>query len=240
MIQTIQRCASVGIIVAIAAVCLPLAAEGATINMILSDVDVQYNGEASGNTGSIYDTIGQPGGNLNPTEADTVETAVFEVDTTHIGTIVDAPGAAMYGDMRVNGVGGSLPLNTLNTNVGSNGGGFGFDWFTQTGNNLRLGISSLSNVLIANNLFFFSGTATVLSQNLPFGLAFVPNSTVAFSYTSSTAPSLNGTSPTFFAQGSGALTITGELIPEPATISLLGLGLTVLAAGAIRRRSAVR
>lgn len=234
MIQLIHRRASVRIIVALAALFVPLAAQGATIHMILSDVDAQYNGEASGNTGSIYDTIGQPGGNLNPAEADTVKTAVFEVDTTHFGTLVDAPGAAMYGDLRVNGVGGTLPLNTLNTNVGSNGGGFGFDWFTQSGNNVRLGINSLDNVMITNNVFFFSGTATLLSQNLPFGLAFAPSSSIAFSYTA-TRPSINGVSPTDFAQGSGALTISGELIPEPATIGL-ATALAVFGIGVLRRR----
>jgi hypothetical protein len=221
----------------LAAWCVPLAAQGATINMILSDVDVQYNGDV----GSIYDTIGQPGGNLNPAEADVVEAATFEVEpdvgpTQDLGTLMDSPGDTMSGDLRINGVAGSLALNTLLTNVGANGGGFGFDWFTQSGNNLRLGISSLENALITNNVFFFTGTATVLSQNLPFGLAFVPNSNVVFSYTA-TLPSLNGVSPTRFAQGSGALTISGTLVPEPATFGLVSIGAVLLgiSAAAVRR-----
>src|SRR5688572_26345768 len=155
MIELIHRRASMRIIVALVALCLPLVAEGATINMILSDMDVQYNGEASGNTGSIYDTIGQPGGNLNAAEADEIEAAVFEVDMTHIGTLTSSAGNMLSGDLRINGVGASLPLNSLRTNIGSNGGGFGFDWFTQSGNNLRLGINSLDNLLITNNVFFF-------------------------------------------------------------------------------------
>jgi hypothetical protein len=129
-----------------------------------------------------------------------------------------------------------LALNTPLVNVGNNGGGFGFDWFTQSGNNLRLGITSLDNVLVTNNVFFFTGRATVLSQNLPFGLAFVPNS-VVFAYTA-TLPSLNGVSPTRFAQGSGALTISGQQIPEPGTIGLLCVGVAVLGlAAAARLRS---
>ena len=222
------------VLAAVAALCLPLAASGATINMILSDMDVLYNGEAAGNTGSIYDLIGHPGGNLNSAEADVVEAATFELDTTHLGTLMDSPGNTMSGDMRINGVGGSLALNTLHANIGSNGGGFGFDWFTQSGNNLRLGINSLDNFLLTNNVLFFTGTASVVSQNLPFGLAFVPDS-VVFSYTA-TLPSLNGVSPTRMAAGSGALTISGQQIPEAATIILFCTGTAALAIGLLPRR----
>jgi hypothetical protein len=227
MIEVIRRRATRSIFAALAAWCVPLAAQGATINMILSDMDVLYNGQASGNTGSLYDIIGQPGGNLDADEADEVETAVFEVDTTHMGTLMNSAANTLSADLRVNGVGSSLALDTLHTNVGNNGGGFGFDWFTGSGNNLRLGISDLDNVLITNNVLFFTGTATVLSQNLPFGLAFVPNSSVVFSYTA-TLPSLNGVSPTQMAGGSGALTISGTLIPEPGTIGLLSIGAVLL------------
>jgi hypothetical protein len=220
----------------LAAWCVPLAAQGATINMILSDMDVIYNGQASGNTGSLYDVIGQPGGNLSASEADEVETAVFEVDTTHVGTLMNSAGSTLSADLRVNGVGANLPLNTLVTNVGSNGGDFGFDWFTQAGNNLRLGINALDNILLTNNVLFFSGEATVLSQNLPFGLAFVPNSEVVFSYTA-TLPSLNGVSPTQMAGGSGALTISGTLVPEPGTFGLVSIGAVLLgiSAASVRR-----
>jgi hypothetical protein len=205
--------------------------------MILSDMDVTYFGDASNNTGSIFDTIGQPGGNLNASEADVVEAATFEVDTTHVGTLMNSPGSALYGDMRINGVGPSIPLNSLQTNRGSNGNVFGFDWFTQSGNNLRLGINAV-DVLITNNVFFFTGTATILSQNLPFGLAFAPEP-VAFSYTA-TRPSLNGADPSQSAMGSGALTISGELIPEPGTIGLLALGGVLVASCFVPRRRLVR
>jgi hypothetical protein len=215
------------------ALCVPLLAHGATINMVLSDMDVTYFGDASNNTGSIFDTIGQPGGNLTPAEADVVEAVTFEVDTTHIGTLMNSPGSALYGDMRINGVGGTLPLNTLLTNRGSNGNVFGFDWFTQSGDSLRLGINAV-DVLLTNNVFFFNGTATILSQDLPFGLVFKPNEPVAFSYTA-TLPSLNGSNPTQSAMGSGALTISGEQIPEPGTIGLFVLGAMMVGGSVIPR-----
>jgi hypothetical protein len=233
MIECFRRRATGSFLAVLVAFCVPLVAHGATINMILSDMDVTYFGDAGNNTGSIYDTIGQPGGNLTPAESDVVETATFEVDTTHVGTLMNSPGSALYGDMRINGVGATLPLNTLLTNRGSNGNVFGFDWFTQSGNNLRLGIDAV-DVLITNNVFFFNGTATVLSQNLPFGLAFAPGQPVAFSYTA-TLPSLNGANPTQSAMGSGALTISGELIPEPGTIGLLILGAVIVGGAVVPR-----
>jgi hypothetical protein len=205
--------------------------------MILSDMDVTYFGDANNNAGSIFDTIGQPGGNLNASEADVVEAATFEVDTTHIGTLMNEPGGALYGDMRINGVGPSIPLNALQTGRGSNGNVFGFDWFSQSGNNLRLGINSV-DVLLTNNVFFFTGTATILSQNLPFGLAFAPEP-VAFSYTA-TRPSLNGANPAQMAMGSGALTISGELIPEPGTMGLLAIGAAMVGSAVMPRRRSSR
>jgi hypothetical protein len=212
--------------------CLPLSAQAATINMILSDMDVTYLGSAANNTGALYDSIAHPGGNLNAAEADEVKTAVFEVDTTHVGTLMTAPNNVMSADFRVNGVGPTIPLNSFLTNLGSNGNGFGFDWF-QGNNNLRLGINSV-DLLLTNNVFFFTGTATILSQSLPFGLAFAPGN-VAFSFTA-TLPSLNGVNPASNALGSGALTISGEQIPEPGTIGMLGAGALILAIGLAWRR----
>src|SRR5262245_36400378 len=139
MIQPIRRRAALTALAAAVAVCFPLAARGGTINMILSDMDVIYNGAASG--GSVYDIIGQPGGNLNPAEADEIETAVFELDMNQVGTLMTSPGNRLSGDMRINGVGATAPLGTFRPGIGSNGGVFGFDWFTAAGQRLRLGIN---------------------------------------------------------------------------------------------------
>jgi hypothetical protein len=133
-------------------------------------------------------------------------------------------------------VGSSIPLGVFHTGLGNNGGGFGFDWFTETGENLRLGINSV-DLLLTNNVFFFTGTATVLSQNLPFGLAFGPS--VVFSYTATLPGIMNGTPPTG-AIGSGALTISGLEIPEPSSITLVCATVVVLGASAVRRRTGAR
>jgi hypothetical protein len=154
---------------------------------------------------------------------------------------MDDSGSAddLHGDLRVDGVGASIPLNTFQPSLGSNGGNFGFDFFTAgAAESLQLGITNVS-LLISPGVFFFTGQATVRAQDLPFGLAFDTSKPIYFSYTA-TAPGVNGTSPTSMAIGSGAFTISGELIPEPATIALLSTALVVVGAGMLRRRSGVQ
>ena len=212
----------------------PWAASAGTINIILSDVDVSYLGGAAGNTGSVYDAIAHPGGNLNPAESDEVETAVFEMDMAPVGALMSGGGTTLYQDLKVDGVGTTIPLGSLNT-VGSNGGGFGLDFFTSAGNNLRLGLDAI-DLLVTNNVMFFTGTATVLSQNMPFGLAFDTSQPVVFSYTA-TLPGLVGGNPISGGMASGALTISGTAIPEPTTIATLIVGLVLSSTTLVRRRA---
>jgi hypothetical protein len=235
MLQKFLRRTTLGVMAAVAAVCIPLSAESATINIILSDVDVTYFGDAAGNMGSIYDTIAHPGGNLNPAEADGIETAVFELDLGEVGTLTRTDDGELSGDLKIDGVGATLPLGSLQTGVGSNGGGFGFDFFTEAGDRLRLGIDEV-DVLLTNGVFFFTGSATVIDQDLPFGLVFDTTQPVQFSYTA-TLPVLNGGPTVDRALASGALTISGTQVPEPATLLLLVAGATAVVCG---RRYTIR
>lgn len=235
MYYPISRLAAQGIIVAVVALSIPQATEGATINIILSDVDVTYFGDAAGGTGSIYDTIGHPGGNLNAAEADAIETVVFELDLAQVGTLTASDGDEVFGDLRIDGVGATLAMGSLQTGIGNNGGDFGFDLFTESGNRLRLGIDEI-DLLLSNGVFFFTGSATVLDQDLPFGLVFDTSQPVQFSYTA-TLPVLNGGPSVDRALASGALTISGTLIPEPATVVMLLLIGAVAAIGRLRRRA---
>lgn len=227
---TIRR-AALSLFALVAALGFPLAAQSATINMIISDVDVSYSGGAAGNTGSIFDVIAHPGGNLNPAESDEVESVVFELDMVNQGTLTSVPANVLSADLRVDGVGATLPLNTFQTGIGSNGGGFGFDWFSASGEKLRLGIDKV-DVLLTNNVLFFTGTASLLDQNLPFGLQFKASEPIVFSYTA-TLPGVVG-SPATGAMASGALTISGEQVPEPGTLILIVA--SALASVAVFRR----
>ena len=214
-------------------VCMPLIASAGSINIILSDVDVTYAGAAAGGTGSIYDIIAHPGGTKNPAESDVVASAVFEVDMAQVATLMTGGGTNLYADMKIDGVGATVPLGGLN-NVGNNGGNFGLDFFTNTGVSLHLGINKI-DLLLTNGVLFFTGLASnVTSANLPGGLAFDTTQPIYFSYTA-TLPGIVG-SPATMAVASGAMTISGTMIPEPATLAMLVIGLALSAAGTIRRR----
>lgn len=200
---------------------LPAIASAGTINMIISDMDVSYLGAALGNTGAVYDSIGVPGGNLNPAEADVLQSVVFEQNMVQVGTLATGGGLNLYGDMKIGGVGVTLPQNAFLSQIGSNVG-YGFDFFTSAGNNLRLSISKI-DLLVTPGVLFFTGSANIISQNLPFGQVMDASQPVVFSYTA-TLPGLVGGNPITGAMASGAMTITGQMVPEPTTAGLIALG----------------
>lgn len=219
---------------ALVAVGLPLIASAGTINIILSDVDVTYAGD-QGVGGAIYDVTGLNGGNKNTTEADKVSSAVFEQDMVPIANLMSGGGTDYYADLRIDGVGATVPLAGLN-NVGSNAGNFGFDFFSSPGNlAFHLGIDKI-DLHLTNGVLFFTGTASnVTSQNLPGGMAFDTSKPIYFSYTA-TLPGIVG-SPATMAVASGAMTISGTMIPEPTTLATLALGLAISSVSCVRRRS---
>jgi hypothetical protein len=146
----------------------------------------------------------------------------------------------LYGDLKVDGVGNPIPKGIVKPNAGTNTG-FGYDFFTSDGYLVELSISTLTNLLIGDGVFFFHGTATVdeLSQNLPFNLAFT-SPTVFFTYSASyvVVPTGGPGTPILSALGTGSFHITGEghLIPEPAVTMLAGSGLVVGILALHRRR----
>jgi hypothetical protein len=217
----------------VAACCFTVAVEAATINIILSNMDVSYAGGESG--GVFFDSMGgTPGGNLNPALADTLSTAVFELDGNAVGTLTDATDD-LYGDLRIINIGATITKNVFHPSLGVNGGGFGFDFFTQSGTLLRLGMTNVS-AFVSNNVFFFTGEATILpgSQDLPFGLQFDESQPVVFSYTA-TLPAVQQGTTTNSAISSGAFTISGVAIPEPAAYMLLSVGFLAVSSLVFRR-----
>jgi hypothetical protein len=253
MMNTIVHRLRSGIVVALIVLSLPIVAAAGTLTMYLTDLDVTYLGSAP-NGGAIYDAISLNGGNFNTSESDRLQAASFELDGLPLTTLVDTSGSTsddMWGDLRVNGIGATVPRNTINFALGNNGGTFGFDWFIKPvggagapTNFLRLGITnvnvSLTDIPAGGEAFTFTGLGTVLSQNLPSGAAFNTGQQVAFSYTAPKA-GLSGGSPATGALGSGAITITGStVVPEPASVALLCSGGLMLGIGVLRRNSRSR
>lgn len=186
-----------------------------TINIILSDLDLIYNNQSGG---AIYDMTGLPGGNMSPGESDPLQGAVFELDMTPIS---GSPFMNdMWGDFLLDGV-GQLSKGLSFDTVGANTDDFGFQWFDDAGHFLKLNFEEL-DVAITDFVFLVTGTASSLdSQNLPGGLAFDPNQPIVVSYTA-TLPMTAG-DPLEAVLASGAMTISGTLIPEPATLAMAAM-----------------
>ena len=184
--------------------------QASIINMILSDVDVIYQGGDE----IIYDAMAQAGGNLDPTEADQLSSTVIEVDGV-IQPVLNESSIDMRADLLLSNLPAVLPLGGAGLQNISQAG-FGFEWFTSTGNFLKVMIEKV-DILLTNNVFFFTAEGTVDSQNMPENMALDEN--VTLSYVASLPAVQQGGQTTSTASASGALTISGNavLIPEPTS-----------------------
>jgi len=72
-------------------------------------------------------------------------------------------------------------------------------------------------------IFVMTGSATVLEQSLPQGMAY--QDVVGFAYVATDSVFLNNSDGLAL---TGVVTITGEMIPEPTVLSLVGFGLLVV------------
>lgn len=196
-------------------------ANAATINMFVGNMDVTFDGV----TGQLHDLGDHDGGNLDESESRPVSSTEFEVDGVSQVILMDPPDE-QFADLLVTNLGSELTINSLEMNQGGTGSfEFGFDWFTDDGDFLQLGIDDISYTIVETgvaglNFFNLFASAKVLDQSLPDGLAFVED--VLFSYTSTDVMLSQG-------QGggarlllaSGSATVTGDLVPEPTAGYLL-------------------
>ncbi|MEN1681832.1 MAG: PEP-CTERM sorting domain-containing protein [Planctomycetota bacterium] len=232
MIRNLKR-RSLCFVAAVAA-CLPGAAMAGTLNMIIGNVDIQFVGGTEelfevGDPDLAYDEMTMT---FDEGEAQSVSSTEFEVDGVTIpgGLLMDPPDS-LFVDLFVPNLGPTLAFGSLEENQG--GPDAVLSWFTDTGEFLRLALDPITYSALNFPSFNLASlnivtTATVIDQNLPTALPLGSN--VLVSFTATDAMFLNGGG---LALASGAVTITGALVPEPGTLGLL---MTLSAASGVTRR----
>ncbi|MEO1495553.1 MAG: PEP-CTERM sorting domain-containing protein [Planctomycetota bacterium] len=208
-------------------------AEATIINTIIGNFDIAFDGAS----GELTDFNRPQGGNLDSTEARTFSSFEVEVGGTTQVMKMNPPDA-LFGDLLIPNLGAELTTGALISNAGGMGDpdAFGFDYFAPDGDVLRIGIADISYTLVTTgipglNFFNWFGNGKVTQQSLDGG-AIVYAEDVLISYTATDVMVIQGTSGASRLVASGAMTITGEFIPEPTTAALLLLG----AGGLVRRR----
>lgn len=163
---------------------------------------------------------------IDPAGADMLTNATFLVDDVVVGTVVDDVAL----EVAISGVTGLSAVGT--TTVTSLPGG-DFDLLLGSGGEfLDLTLSSVSVTYVDAGFVSFvlgASPASVVSQDLPFGLELVDQISISFS--TPIVPGSLGTGgglvTEFISAGTGE--VSGDVVPEPASLALLGLGALAVA-----------
>lgn len=215
----------------------PSLASAASINLIVTNVDLAFDGV----TGELTEAGAVPFGASSPADSQLVTSAELEVDGVSEALLV-SPAPSVHFDLRIPNLGPSLALNAgALEGQGGPAEQFALDLFTDDGHSLQLAIGTIDYVAIdtpfaGTDTFAFFAEASVLNQNLPGGIAFPER--VQISYSASNAEfTPGGPGAAIGLSASGGLTISGASpVPEPGSMCLTGLLLAAGVAATLRHR----
>ncbi len=211
-----------------AAVALALCASSSyagTLQIQFTGMDLVYDGTA------LYDAGANAGGNLDPGEADPLQTVDFIVDGNNVLSLSDDVSLDVF-IPDVN----SIPDTGIFTNITTPGNPGFFDLLICTSplaaEFLSIDLDEVQISYLDAGLFEFTFGAAIsddLAQNLPLGLQIGDPVTVSFSaaVVHSSLTTAGGFVTGFLANGTGQ--ISGEVIPEPTSAMLMAVaGLVAL------------
>lgn len=215
----------------LAAVCTVLAttAQAAILEVHFTGMDLNYDGANLFDAGAS-NTVGMG----SPADADPLQSMVFLVDGVQVGSVLTSNiglDAYLMGLTNIPAAGGVVQTT-------GNSNGFGVDLLTSNatpGWGLALQVDKFQFYYSGNRITIATtGVSTALyAQSLPFNLAFDPSQPISIVLSSTNLANVTtaGNYVTGFrAAGTGSL--TGVLLPEPATLLTLAIG----GLGLLRRR----
>jgi hypothetical protein len=217
----------------------------ASVGLDIQIVGLSFKYDESQN-GSLFDSNSIAGGHGNISEATRVSQIDFSLGNQLVGSLMNSEG--LYCDFLVQGI-KNIPKAGGLVNATASGPDFGFDLLTSTqGRFLALDLETVTVNYIRTQtnstvkFSFMAGgpSATLLSQNLPFGLVIDPGEPISIVVSSRSVSNRIevGDYVTAFSTSGGTADVYGDQVPEPAGFAiLLGIGVLGLEFQAWRKRS---